>query len=54
MLEMGFRQFGKKIRGFDADDVPLTGVETRTSAPVRILRDESALTALRYDRIYPC
>lgn len=54
MLEMGFRQFGKKIRGFDADDVPMTGVETRTSAPVRILRDDTALTALRYDRIYPC
>ena len=54
MLEMGFRQFGKKIRGFDADDVPMTGVETRTSAPVRILRDDTVLTALRYDRIYPC
>ena len=54
MLEMGFRQFGRKIRGFDADDVPMTGVETRTSAPVRILRDDSAMTALRYDRIYPC
>lgn len=54
MLEMGFRQFGRKIRGFDADDVPMTGVETRTSAPVRILRDDTALTAMRYDRIYPC
>lgn len=54
MLEAGFRQFGKKIRGFDADDVPMTGVETRTSAPVRILRDDTVLTALRYDRIYPC
>ena len=54
MLEAGFRHFGKKIRGFDADDVPMTGVETRTSAPVRILRDDTVLTALRYDRIYPC
>lgn len=54
MLEMGFRQFGRKIRGFDADDVPMTGVETRTSAPVRILRDDEVLTALHYDRIYPC
>ncbi|MBQ1976864.1 MAG: hypothetical protein II227_05430 [Clostridia bacterium] len=54
MLEMGFRQFGKKIRGFDAADVPMTGVETRTSAPVRILRDDTVLTALRYERIYPC
>ena len=54
MLEKGFRQFGKKIRGFDADDVPMTGVETRTSAPLRILRDEDALTAPLHDRIYPC
>ena len=54
MLEAGFRQFGKKIRGFDADDVPMTGVETRTSAPLRILRHEDSLTAPLYDRIYPC
>ena len=54
MLEMGFRQFGRKIRGFDAHDVPMTGVETRTSAPVRILRDDTSLTAPLYERIYPC
>lgn len=54
MLEMGFRQFGRKIRGFDAHDVPMTGVETRTSAPVRILRDDASLTAPLYERIYPC
>jgi uncharacterized FAD-dependent dehydrogenase len=54
MLEMGLRQFGRKIRGFDAHDVPMTGVETRTSAPVRILRDDTSLTAPLYERIYPC
>ncbi len=54
MLEAGFADFGKKIRGFDAADVPLTGVETRTSAPVRILRGAETLLATGYDRIYPC
>ena len=32
--------FGRQIRGFDMDDAVLTGVETRTSSPVRILRGE--------------
>ncbi|MDO4174297.1 MAG: FAD-binding protein [Eubacteriales bacterium] len=34
----GLRQFGRKIRGFDAPDALLTGPETRTSSPVRITR----------------
>jgi len=33
--------FGKQIRGFDREDAVLTGVETRTSSPIRIKRDES-------------
>lgn len=33
--------FGKQIRGYDMDDAVLTGVETRTSSPIRIKRDES-------------
>ncbi len=52
-LKDGLAVFGKKLRGFDAPDALLTGVETRTSAPVRILRNE-ALTAPSSDRIYPC
>lgn len=53
MLRDGITEFGRKIKGFDADDVPMTGVETRTSAPVRIIRGED-LTALGHSRIYPC
>ncbi len=34
-------QFGRKIRGFDGADAVMIGVETRTSSPIRILRDES-------------
>ena len=33
--------FGRQIKGFDRDDAVLTGVETRTSSPIRILRDEN-------------
>ncbi len=53
MLKRGFCNFGKKIRGFDSRDTVLTGVETRTSSPVRILRGES-LTASAADNLYPC
>ena len=52
-LQLGLRSFEKKIRGFSASTAVLSGVETRTSAPVRILRTEG-LTALGHDRIYPC
>lgn len=40
-LKQSFAEFDKKIHGFAARDTVLTGVETRTSAPVRILRDEN-------------
>ena len=40
-IQAGIRQFGQKLRGYDLGDGILTGVESRTSAPVRILRDES-------------
>ena len=52
-LKMGFYEFGKKIKGFDSKDVPITGVETRTSAPLRILRSES-YCAFMHPHIYPC
>ena len=48
----GLRDFGKKISGFDAPHALLSGVETRTSAPLRILRDD-ALTMLGESDIYP-
>lgn len=53
MLELGIREFGFKIRGFSSPDAILTGVESRTSAPLRINRKED-MTALGYDNIYPC
>ncbi len=45
--------FDKKISGFAAQDAVLTGAETRTSAPVRILRDSNTRLALGWDNVYP-
>ncbi len=53
-LRYGFDSFGKKIKGYDAPDAILTAAETRTSAPLRILRDAEAFTALGHRLIYPC
>lgn len=53
-LRYGFRSFGQKLHGFDAPDTMLTAAETRTSAPVRILRNKETMTALGHPLIYPC
>ena len=45
--------FGRQIRGFDRDDAVLTGVETRTSSPVRITRDGESLQSLNTRGLYP-
>ena len=41
MLRESIPVFGKKLPGFDADDAVLTGLETRTSSPVRIVRQDT-------------
>ena len=53
MLREGLQRFGKKQRGFDAPDTVLTGVETRTSSPVRIERDGEC-RAIFHSEVYPC
>lgn len=45
--------FGKQIRGFDRDDAILTGVETRTSSPVRVTRDRDSLQSVNTRGLYP-
>ena len=45
--------FGKQIRGFDRQDAVLTGIETRTSSPVRIKRDNISLQSLNTRGLYP-
>ena len=46
--------FDKKIRGFADPTAILTGAETRTSAPVRILRDADTRIAIGQNNVYPC
>jgi len=46
--------FGKQIRAFNRDDAVLTGVESRTSSPVRITRDSESLQSLNVRGLYPC
>ena len=48
----GMTVFGRQIKGFDRPDALLSGVESRTSSPVRILRDESLQSSIR--GLYPC
>src|SRR5690606_31819549 len=45
--------FGKQIRGFDREDAVLTGVETRTSSPLRITRDPNSLQSLNVRGLFP-
>jgi uncharacterized FAD-dependent dehydrogenase len=45
--------FGKQIKGFDMADAVLTGVETRTSSPIRITRDHTSLQSLNTKGLYP-
>jgi uncharacterized FAD-dependent dehydrogenase len=46
--------FGKQLHGFDREDAVLTGVESRTSSPVRITRDPESLQSLNVRGLYPC
>lgn len=52
-IEAGIHAFGKKLSGFDRPDALLEGVESRTSSPVRIVRDHKELTS-NIEGIYPC
>lgn len=48
----GMEAFGRQIKGFDRPDAILSGVESRTSSPVRICRDESLQSQVK--GLYPC
>ncbi len=52
-LENALRAFDRKLKGFASADVVMTGVETRTSAPCRILRDRVTFVSLNFGGLYP-
>ena len=47
-------EFAKQVKGFDYADAVLTGVETRTSSPIRIKRDDETLQSINTKGLYPC
>lgn len=47
-------EFAKQVKGFDLADGVLTGVETRTSSPIRIKRDDESLQSINTRGLYPC
>lgn len=53
-LQEGFKQFGRMSHGFLTNEAVMIGVETRTSAPVRILRDTESLMHIRLQGLFPC
>ena len=53
-LQEGFKTFGKNAHGFLTNEATLIAMETRTSAPVRILRDRDTLQHVRLQGLFPC
>ena len=53
-LQEGFKSFGKRSHGFLTNEALLIAVETRTSSPVRILRDAESLQHIRIEGLFPC
>lgn len=53
-LSKGFQMFGKYSHGFLTNEAVMIGVETRTSAPVRIIRDKETLQHIRVKGLFPC
>ena len=53
-LQEGFKAFGRQCHGFLTNEAVMIGVETRTSSPVRIVRDGDTLMHVRLQGLFPC
>ena len=53
-LQEGFKTFGKNAHGFLTNEAILIAAETRTSSPVRIIRDRETLQHVRIQGLFPC
>ena len=53
-LQEGFKVFGRQARGFLTNEAQLIAVETRTSSPVRIVRDPETLQHVHLEGLFPC
>lgn len=53
-LREGFRKFGQQSRGFLTNEACIIAVESRTSSPIRILRDRDTMMHIRLHGLFPC
>ena len=53
-LRSGLKQMAQKLPGFDRPDAILTAVESRSSSPIRVIRDKGSLQSLNTPGLYPC
>ena len=53
-LQKGFEHFGRTSHGFLTNEATVIGVETRTSAPIRIIRDRETLQHVTVSGLFPC
>ena len=53
-LQQGFRTFGRQAHGFLTNEAVMIAVETRTSSPVRIVRDNETLQHVQIEGLFPC
>lgn len=53
-LRKGFAEFDKHAKGFVTNEALVVGVESRTSSPVRISRDDATLESVSLAGLYPC
>jgi uncharacterized FAD-dependent dehydrogenase len=53
-LQQGFKDFGKKMKGYLTNEAQIIGVESRTSSPVKIPRDKETLEHPQIKNLFPC
>lgn len=53
-LRQGFKAFGQKMKGYLTNEAQIVGVESRTSSPVRIPREDDSLEHPQIARLFPC
>ncbi len=53
-LQEGFKVFGRQAHGFLTNEAVMIAVETRTSSPLRIVRDHETLQHIRVEGLFPC
>jgi uncharacterized FAD-dependent dehydrogenase len=53
-LQQGFKEFGKRMKGYFTNDAVIVATESRTSSPVRIPRDKETLQHPQLHNLYPC